>query len=32
MMNGEGLEISLVTVTKITPPLHDKVLFKPEHM
>ena len=32
MMNEEGLEVSLVTVTKITPPLHDKVLCKPEHM
>ena len=31
MMNEEGLEVSLVTVTKITPPLHDKVLVKPEH-
>ena len=32
MMNEEGLEVSSVTVTKITPPLHDKILFKPEHM
>ena len=32
MMNEEGLEVSLVTVTKITPPLHDNILFKPEHM
>ena len=31
-MNEEGLEVSLVAVTKITPPLHDKILFKPEHM
>ena len=31
MVNEEGLEVSSVTVTKITP-LHDKILFKPEHM
>ena len=32
MVNEGGLEVFSVTVTKITPPLHDKILFKPEHM
>ena len=32
MVNEEGLEVSSLTVTEITPPLHDKILFKPEHM
>ena len=32
MVNEEGLEVSSVTVTEITPSLHDKILFKPEHM
>ena len=32
MVNEEGLEVSSVKVTEITPPLHDKILFKPEHM
>ena len=32
MMNEEGSEVSPVTLTKITPPLHDKILLYPKLM
>ena len=30
MMNEEGSEVSSVTITKITLPLHDKILLNPK--
>ena len=32
MMNEKGLEVSSVKITKITPLLYDKILFKPALM
>ena len=31
-MNEKGLEVSSVKITKITPLLYDKILFKPALM